>query len=69
MIGEGYQYLTDNSLPRQYSNPKANLTTTSPNEDMVEEYLHQALGLEDEDAEEMFTTANCVQKVEVPVTD
>ena len=29
----------DNSLLRQYSNPKANLTTTSSNENMMEEYL------------------------------
>ena len=29
----------DSNLPRQYSNPKANLTTTTPNEGMVEEYL------------------------------
>ena len=44
----------NNGLPRQYSNPKANLTTASLYEDMVEECLQQDLGLEDEDAEEFL---------------
>ena len=58
----------DGNLPRQYSNPKANLTTITPNEDMVEEYLQQALGMEDEDPEEIFTTENCVQTVGVSLS-
>ena len=56
------------SLPRQYSNPKANLATTSPNEDMVKEYLQQALGIEDADPEEVFTKANCVQTVDMSLS-
>ena len=59
----------DNSLPRQYSNPKAKLTTTSPNEDIVEQYLQQALGMEDEDPEEVFTKAKCVQTVDVSLSN
>ena len=55
----------DNNLPRQYSNPKANLATTTPNEDMVEKYLQQAFGMENGDPKEVFTTANCVQTVDV----
>ena len=34
----------------------------------MEEYLQQALGMEDEDPEEVFTTANCVQKVDVSLS-
>ena len=56
---------SDSNLSRHYSKPKANLTTTIPNEEMVEEYLQQAWGMEDEYPEEVFITANCVQKVDV----
>ena len=44
------------------------MTATTPNEEMVEEYLQQALGMEDEDPEEVFTIANCVQTVDVSLS-
>ena len=59
---------SDKELPRQYSKVKANLTTTSPNEDLIEEYLQQALNQE-EDEEDLLANAFCARTVEVSVSE
>ena len=57
---------TDGGLPRQYT--KVNMTTTSPNEDIVEEYLQQALS-QDEEEDDLLANVLCARTVEVFVSE
>ena len=57
---------TKGGLPRQYT--KINMTTTSPNEDMVEEYLQQALN-QDKEEDDLLANVFCARTDEVSVSE